>query len=70
MIERLIKSLIVFISKNFFIKQVFGIENLPKKGPYIIVPNHSSYFDHFFIFTVVNYYMKQQVLFLTKKRSF
>ncbi|MCT1578441.1 1-acyl-sn-glycerol-3-phosphate acyltransferase [Oceanobacillus kimchii] len=70
MIERLIKSLIVFISKNFFIKQVFGIENLPKKGPYIIVPNHSSYFDHFFIFTVVNYYMKQQVLFLTKKEAF
>jgi long-chain acyl-CoA synthetase len=35
------------IFKIFFRLKVIGIENLPKKGPYIITPNHASYIDGF-----------------------
>jgi len=31
---------------NSFVKSFEGAENVPKKGPYIIAANHSSYIDH------------------------
>ncbi|HWJ77108.1 MAG TPA: lysophospholipid acyltransferase family protein [Niallia sp.] len=70
MFESFMKFLIVLFSKNLFIKEVIGKENLPKNGPYVIVANHASYFDHFIIFTVIKHYMKHQVYFLTKKEAF
>ncbi|WP_437403515.1 1-acyl-sn-glycerol-3-phosphate acyltransferase [Bacillus tropicus] len=70
MFERFMKFLIVLFSKNLFIKEVVGKGNLPKNGPYVIVANHASYFDHFLIFTVIKHYMNQQVYFLTKKEAF
>jgi 1-acyl-sn-glycerol-3-phosphate acyltransferase len=31
--------------KKIWIKEIVGLENLPKKGPYIVASNHESYFD-------------------------
>ena len=31
---------------NLYVKKIKGLENVPKKGPYIIAANHSSYMDH------------------------
>jgi len=70
MFERFIKFLIVIFSNAFFIKNVSGISNVPKDGPYIIVANHASYFDHFIIFAAIKRYTKNQVYFLTKKEAF
>ena len=38
-------SLIIFILTFFFEFEVYGKENLPSKGAYIIASNHVSYFD-------------------------
>lgn len=33
------------VSRSFFFLAVRGAENIPRKGPYIFCPNHSSYLD-------------------------
>ena len=33
------------ILKHIWIGKIFGIENVPKKGPVILISNHASYFD-------------------------
>jgi 1-acyl-sn-glycerol-3-phosphate acyltransferase len=38
--------------KLIWIKKVEGLENIPKKGNYIIAANHSSYFDFFSLVSV------------------
>lgn len=35
--------------EKFAIKEIKGLENIPKEGSLILAPNHQSYFDHFFI---------------------
>ncbi|MDI6758762.1 MAG: AMP-binding protein, partial [Candidatus Omnitrophota bacterium] len=46
----LIKNIFLFIFRLFWFLRVRGSENLPKKGPYLICPNHASYLDGLFIF--------------------
>lgn len=36
--------------------KVKGIENIPKKGPYIICPNHTSFLDIFCIYCIFSQY--------------
>ena len=51
--ERYFKVMIYWILKKIFgpfvkliwIKKAEGLENVPKKGAFIIASNHSSYFD-------------------------
>jgi 1-acyl-sn-glycerol-3-phosphate acyltransferase len=43
----ILKLLFTPLVKSIWIKKVEGLENIPKKGAYIIVANHSSYFDFF-----------------------
>lgn len=45
----IILSIVKIILKICFRLKVEGIENLPEKRPYIITPNHASYFDGFAI---------------------
>lgn len=70
MVEKLSNILIVTLTRLLFIKQINGIDNLPDKGPYIVVANHASYFDHFIILTLLKFYKKQNVYFMTKKEAF
>lgn len=52
MIFRLIKITIGNLIKLIWLGKVRGLENIPKKGGFIICANHSSYFD-FLILSVV-----------------
>jgi len=45
MIYWLIKLLSTFIFRVFYNYRVYGSENIPKSGPYIICSNHCSFFD-------------------------
>ncbi len=45
MIYWALKILLGPIVKMIWIKEIDGLENIPKKWPYIIAANHSSYFD-------------------------
>lgn len=49
---------------------VQGLENIPTDTPVVLVPNHSSYFDHFIIEIIAGSYLNRPVWFLTKKESF
>lgn len=49
---------------------IAGLENLPTDGPFVLVPNHRSYFDHFLVETVVGFAVGRPVWFLTKRESF
>ncbi len=46
------KYLLKFI-KGIFLKDVKGLNNLPKKGPFILAVNHSSYLDPALVYAVV-----------------
>ena len=49
----LIRKILGPIIKFIWIKEVTGLENIPKSGPVIVAFNHSSYFD-FFCFMAVS----------------
>ena len=55
---------------NFWIKKVNGLENAPKKGPFIIAANHASYIDHLIIVCIFVKHTNQKVHFLSKKEHF
>lgn len=69
MIVKISNFLITRLTK-LYIKKVSGTDNLPKNGPYVIVANHASYFDHFIILTLIKIHRKQSVHFVTKKEAF
>ncbi len=53
-----------------YIRKVHGLQNLPKKGPYIIAINHSSSIDPAIVAYVLWTYKKQKLRFLGKKQHF
>ena len=44
-----LRSLNGFVLRRYFSLEVEGLENLPAKGPFVIVGNHASYLDGFFV---------------------
>ena len=55
---------------ELYIKEVKGLENIPKDGNFIVAANHESYLDHpFIICTIVNC-LNKKVHFLSKKEHF
>lgn len=55
---------------KFWIKNVNGLENIPKKGPFIIAANHASYMDHFIIMSTLVPYVDKKIHHLAKKEHF
>lgn len=49
-----------------FFKQIEGLENLPKNGPYIIAANHIGFIDYFFIASVIIPFTKRKIHFMAK----
>lgn len=47
-----------------------GAENLPDRGPYVIVANHASFMDHFILAALFRALHGEKIYFLTKKESF
>jgi 1-acyl-sn-glycerol-3-phosphate acyltransferase len=55
---------------NLYLKEVKGLENVPKDRNFIVAANHESYLDHpLIICTLVNY-LNKKVHFLSKKEHF
>ncbi len=44
-ISRLVHRLLRGIVHGYFRFEVYGLDNIPDKGPYVITPNHRSYLD-------------------------
>lgn len=63
------KRIIPPVVKFFWVKKVSGLQNIPKKGPFIIAANHSSYMDHFIMSALVPY-LNRKIHFLAKKEHF
>ncbi|MEU5535602.1 1-acyl-sn-glycerol-3-phosphate acyltransferase [Streptomyces sp. NPDC020362] len=49
---------------------VRGVEHIPKDGPFVLVANHSSFFDHFILGAVIDVVRDDKTYFLTKAESF
>lgn len=47
-----------------------GLENIPDEGAFVLVPNHSSYFDHFIVEFLLHSVRGTPTWFLTKQESF
>jgi len=54
----------------FFRLKVKGRENIPKKGPFVLCPNHSSYLDAFVVAASVPYECELNLFFLGFKEYF
>ncbi len=55
---------------NLWLREIGGLENVPKKGAFIIAANHESYMDHpIIVVTFVNH-LNRKVHFLSKKEHF
>jgi 1-acyl-sn-glycerol-3-phosphate acyltransferase len=53
MVWRISNQVILNPIKKIFVKEVIGIENMPKYPPFIIASNHASYLDTFIIIKIV-----------------
>jgi 1-acyl-sn-glycerol-3-phosphate acyltransferase len=49
---------------------VEGLQYIPKEGAFVLVANHSSFFDHFLLATIIRVVRGDRLWFLTKEESF
>jgi 1-acyl-sn-glycerol-3-phosphate acyltransferase len=66
MVYPIFKRTVLPIAK-LFLKEIKGIENIPKKGPFIITSNHESYMDPYLILSVMIRIRNEKIHFLAKK---
>ncbi len=69
MLYMLMKLTIVSWS-SLLVKEVKGLENLPKKGGYVLPANHSSYLDPVVVPSIFIKHFKTKVHYLAKKELF
>ncbi len=55
---------------NLYIKKVNGLENVPKKGAFIVAANHASYMDHMILQTIMAKKFNLLLHFLAKIEHF
>ena len=55
--------------RKLWVKEVKGLENLPKESPFIIAANHSSYMDHLIMSLLVEH-LDRKIHVLAKKEHF
>ena len=64
-------SRIIFpLINKIFIKEIIGLDNLPKKGPYIIAANHQSYIDPFLIAIRIVTIINRKIYFISTVNFF
>jgi len=63
---RIFKLVLVPVLRTLFGLRVFGVENVPKTGPVVIVPKHKSFWDAFFVAAP----LKRRVHFMGKAELF
>ena len=55
---------------KLYVREVNGLENIPKKGAFIAAANHASYMDHLIIASYIVKHLNRKVHFLAKKEHF
>lgn len=55
---------------RLFLKEIKGMENIPKNGPFIITSNHESYMDPFLIDSIIIPMLNKKIHFLVNKGRF
>ncbi len=55
---------------NLYVKEIRGLENVPRRGPYIVAANHSSYMDHLILQNIWARKFNLVLHFLAKKEHF
>jgi 1-acyl-sn-glycerol-3-phosphate acyltransferase len=58
------------LMRLFFVKQIIGVKNLPKKTPYILAANHASYIDGVLMFLTILWFNNKPVHILIYKEFF
>ncbi len=61
---------IIFPTVSLWIKEINGISNIPKQGPFIIAANHASYLDHYIMGCLIIPRLNKKLHFLAKKEHF
>jgi 1-acyl-sn-glycerol-3-phosphate acyltransferase len=56
------------IFKHIWIGKIFGIENVPKKGPLILISNHVSYFDFLILGVLFEDILDRRLHFFAKQK--
>lgn len=70
MVHEILKLWFVPLLERIFIRKIEGIENIPKKGPYILAANHQSHIDPFLIGAVFIQKMDKKIHFITLDKYF
>lgn len=55
---------------RIFIKEIEGINNLPKNKPFIVVANHTSYIDAVLLIFLIAWYLNKKIHFFLIKNMF
>ena len=55
---------------KLYVREVNGLENIPKKGAFIAAANHASYMDHLIIASYIVKHLNKKFHFLAKKEHF
>ena len=55
---------------NLWVREINGIGNVPRNGPFIIAANHASYMDHLIIVSNFVLFLNERIHFLSKKEHF
>lgn len=63
-----LKNLISIPVAFLWLKKVQGLQNIPRKGPYLVIPNHQSYMDFMLIIAAFRYI--RNLIFFVKKPYF
>jgi 1-acyl-sn-glycerol-3-phosphate acyltransferase len=69
MVYPISKRIILPLSR-LWIKEINGMENIPRKGGFIISANHASYMDHLFLYGITISRRNEKLHFLAKKEHF
>ena len=69
MVHTIVKR-VVTLFLTPYIKDVNGLENIPKTKNFIVAVNHASYIDHLMISTTIVNYLNKKVHYLAKKEHF
>lgn len=65
-----ISKKILFAPLKLFLKKIEGMENIPKKGSFVLASNHESYLDPFLLDSIIIPLLNKKIHFLAAKGRF
>lgn len=66
--RKCLTSMCQVILKHIWIGKIFGTENVPKKGPVILISNHVSYFDFIILGVLFEDILDRRLHFIAKQK--